>query len=225
MKKAIKITISAAVMMPLLIVGSIAAHGGEAHDTHQVGAANVESQLAAMQARREAAKATLQQRLDERKTRLQVQLDAARAQHLIARCKPAQAKIINLGERVNGNVPKRYIAYENLTSRLATLIEKLEASDIDTAKLQSQQTALEEKIAAFKTELEAYQQTLQDTGTLDCAADPAAFQASLEAARGLRQELQQDAIAIRTDVVEVIKPELAAIRQQLASRADTEGDN
>jgi chromosome segregation ATPase len=225
MKKPFNIIFTVAVMAPLLAAGVVAAHGGESHESHKTEAVNVESQLEAMKARREAAKATLQQRLEERKARLQVQLTAARQQRLLERCKPAQARIINLGERINGNVPKRYQAYENLTNRLESLITRLEVHNVDTAKLQSQKAELEQKISAFKSSLEAYQQELADAGTLDCTADTAAFQASLEAARNTRQDLQQDAADIRTYVTETIKSELAAIRQQLAAQASTEGDN
>ncbi len=56
---------------------------------------------------------------------------------------------------------------------------------------------------------------------MDCAADPAAFQASLEAARIERAETAESAKAIRAFLSDTIKPTLKELRQQFAENADS----
>ena len=131
-------------------------------------------------------------------------------------CKPSQAIVKNLGEKVNANVPQRYKAFENLESHLDTLITKLGTTSVDLTKLKEEQAMLKTKIATFKTDYEAYKATLTDLRSVDCSTDTTGFKAALEDARTARQKLSDELADMKAYIKDTIKPTIVEIRQQVA---------
>ena len=179
-------------------------------------------------------KAELVQRIEKRKEEAKLRLSIAQEKRLKTRCKNAQGLIRVVSGRVKGIETNRAKVHTNLVDRLKQLQTKLQAKGVDTTTFQSQIAELETKIAAFNTDLAVYKQAVADLGNMDdCTTDPAAFKASLEAARAAQLTVKQDALAIRSYLNDTIKPTLKAIRAELEKANDdtakpaetTEGTN
>lgn len=163
----------------------------------------------------------LKARVDERKANLKTRLAAAKQARIKTHCKASQGNISNIRGRIKGLETSRSQVYENLLSRLDKLSDKLQTHNVDTTELDGQITELTTLITAFNSNLEAYKTAVGDLADMDCAADPAGFQASLETARIERANTAESAKAIRTFLSETIKPTLKDLRQQFAEGAST----
>ena len=222
MKKRIKIIISIIFTAPLLATGvpvmtTIAHAETEASNTT---ASNTESTDTQTDQK------TMLERLAEHKAEFKTKLTDTQQTRIKNRCKQAQNGGINsLGGRIKGIETSRNEVHTNLLNRLNKLVEKLKAKSIDTAKLESEIAVLKTKIDTFKTNLAAYKQEIADLKSMDCASDPTAFKAALEAARSSRQKLWQEAIDIRKYINDTIKPTLKDIRSQLEAKEKTESQD
>ncbi len=168
-----------------------------------------------------AEKAAMQARLEQHKAELKLKLTAAEAKRLQDRCKPAQATIKTLGDKINANVPQRDSAFSELDSHLTSIIAKLKSRSVDTTTLAGEQKTLDTKLATFKTDLTAYKQEISDLQNMDCAADPTAFKSALQAARTARLKLGQELTDIQAYVKNTIKPTLVDLRKQLEATDTT----
>lgn len=162
--------------------------------------------------------ATIKSRVEKLKTDLKIKLTTVEEARFKERCKAAQGTVGALITRFGTGVIKRTKAYENLSHRLEDLIPKLKAANINTTELEQQKTELDAKIATYNTDLAAYKQALNDLKAFDCVTDPTGFKAALEAARTAHAALMTDATAIRSYVVDTIKPTLSEIRTQLQDK-------
>jgi hypothetical protein len=80
---------------------------------------------------------------------------------------------------------------------------------------------LQAKITVFNTDLTTYKQALSDLKLVDCATDPAAFQAALLTARASHDTLVKDSGDIKTYVQGTVKPTLTAIKTTLEASEKT----
>jgi hypothetical protein len=239
MKTRIKFAFGAALLTPLLLFGTVAAHGADdpvsnvptGTQTAQTTttSTNDDSQQAEQENEQEiektaADKASLQSRLDKRKAELKIKLTALEQARLKTKCKASQGNISSLRGRIKGIETSRDNVYTQLVKRLNDLSGKLKDKGLDTTQLNTEITELQTKIDTFNTDLDAYKQAVTDLAAMDCAADPTAFKASLEAARTLQTKVKDDVVAIRTYVNDTIKTTLKDIRAQL-EKQDTETES
>ncbi len=154
-------------------------------------------------------------RLTKFKTQFKISLTTREEASLKLHCVAAQGLVSKLNTRFGNSVTRRSQAYSELSKNLAKLLTKLKAKGVDTTTLEQQITTLNTKIATYTTDLAAYKQALADLKDVDCKADPAGFQAALEAARAAHETLVTDAVGIKTYVLGTIKPTLVTIRTQL----------
>lgn len=162
-----------------------------------------------------------QARLAERKAALKTRLDAARQARIKSRCKASQGKLSSISGRIQGLETSRAQVYANLIDRLTKLNDRLKTAGVDTTELDSQITQLNTLIDTFNTDLGAYKLSVGDIAVMDCAADPIAFQATLETARTSRTKAADSAKAIRAFLTETIKPTLSDLKAQFAQNKDT----
>lgn len=162
-----------------------------------------------------------QKRIDDIKKELHLSLTENEKEHLKTKCKPAQSIVAKTHTRFGNSVTTRTQAYTELTKILNNLKTKLKDKGVDTAELEAEITELSTKITTYSTDLAAYKQKLSDLKSLDCQADPTAFEAALTDARTARDKLITDIKAIRTYVKDTIKPTLQKIRTSLESSSDT----
>lgn len=165
------------------------------------------------------------ERLEKHKTEFRIKLSDTEHARIKGRCKQAQGGgIKSLDGRTHGIETSRSKVHANLLNRLNKLVEKLKAKGVDTAELESEIAVLKTKIETFKTDLAVYKQDMADLKEMDCAADPDAFKAALEAARKSRLKVHQDVKDIRSYVKETIKPTLQEIRAQLEEKDKPESN-
>lgn len=159
--------------------------------------------------------AKLNDRIQKRKTELKTKLTTAQQKRVQSKCKNAQGILKNNTTRANTVDKNRKNIHANMVERLTSLETKLAAKELDTTAFKAQITALEAKVETFNTDMTVYLQAVADTSQLDCAADPVAFKASLDASRTALQKVRTDAVDIRTHVINNVKPELLKLRTQL----------
>lgn len=158
------------------------------------------------------------ERIDKFKASFKVRLGLAEAANIKAKCVAAQGVVGKIHTRFGNSVTKRTQAYTELQKNLDKLVEKLKAKNVDTASLEQQITELKSKITTYSTNLAAYKQALSDLKEINCKTDPTGFQAALLAARSARNTLVTDVLAIRTYLVDTIKPTLKTIKTQLEGK-------
>ncbi len=213
-----KLLFAAAVVTPFFVLGVVAAHEeSETEDTTNQTTSETETKKERKTGNEGL---TLQQRLDKYKTQAKTRLNTAEKLRMQGRCKASQGVVSNIKGRITGLETSREKVYTNLLARLGTLHEKLEDKGIDTATFEAQIKELETMIDTFHTDLAKYKEAVADLAAMDCAADPDAFKASLEAARTLRAQVAKDGQAIRAYLSDTIKPALKSLREQLASQTE-----
>lgn len=169
-----------------------------------------------------ATKQTREARSAERKEKLKTKLDAAQKKRIEDRCVASQGKITALKAKVQG-YDKGYVTrYDTLLGKLSDVSVKLKANNLDTTKLDASVSELTGKVAAFNTDVDAYQQTIDDLATMDCKADPVAFKAAIETSRTQLTALRAQVGAIRALLKDTVRPELQALRTQLKTTETTE---
>ncbi len=160
---------------------------------------------------------TLQQRIEEHKAALTAKLSAVQQKKLQGLCVASQAKINGAVAQADIAIVNRSKVYQDLQTRLDTLVAKLDSQNVSTAQLHNDVATLSSKINQFNTDLKTYQQAVKDTASMDCVSDPTGFKASLEAARADRETVRKDAEDIRIFVTTSLKTSLIAIKDQLAT--------
>jgi chromosome segregation ATPase len=219
MKKIKYLLASLTLVLPLLAVTLVSAEEAKVRTTT--------AETTAPEPKRELStqdKAVLKQQLEKRKAAMKVKLSNAEKQRLQARCKNSQGMASNLKGKINGVETSRSHVHENMVARLIKLSEKLNKQGVDTAALDAEIVALQEKIITFKADLEEYKTAVAELRDMDCAQDPEAFKASLEAARAAREKISVDVKGIRTYVNDAVKPTLKDLRSKLAEDKTTEGN-
>lgn len=162
------------------------------------------------------------ERIDKRKADLKITLNAAKQARLKSRCKASQGKLQSIQGRIKGLETSRTQVHANTLQRLTKLSEKLAAQGIDVSGLESQITEISLLVEAFNADVVVYKEAVVDLATMDCVADPTAFQASLEAARTARTKASESSKAIRTYLKDTIRPTLTEIKKQLPGNEQTE---
>jgi len=215
MKKRLQYIIGLSLITPLMILAPVAiAHGQTSDSSSSSGDQLTETE-----------KTQLQTRVEKEKTDLKIKLGTAETALIKAKCTPAQSNIKSLSTRFLTNVPQRVKAYENLSSHLNTLIDKLKAKGVDTTEITQELTTLQAKITTYNTDVTTYKQALTDAKNVNCATDPAAFKAALQTARNDRDQVIKDIADIKTYVTGTVKPTLQKIRTTLASQEQSNSQN
>lgn len=214
MKSRISLVIALGLIVPLFAAVPVFAVDGQddsSSTTQQDTTTETKKETLTEQQKKE-----LSERIQKRKSEAKAKLNYTQEKRLKSRCKNAQGLVRSVGSRVKGVETSRGKVHTNLVDRLKSLETKLKSKGVDTTTLQSQITELEAKIATFNADLAVYKQAVSDLGNIEgCTADPAAFKASLEAARSALTKVREDAVAIRSYVKDTIKPTLKEIRAQL----------
>lgn len=231
----IKHLFGAGLLTAVLFVAPVAAHEGEAdrpvsspssgvaarqtsNDSQVVAQATTsESELPS----EEEKTTTLEDRIAKRKAEQKLKLTTAEQTKLKGKCVAAQAVLKGVNEKVSNNAANHSKKFTDLSKKLTSLSAKLKAQGLDTTKLDSEITELNAKITAYKTNLASYKLTISDLTKVGCAQDPAAFKASLQTARTLKEKVKTEVSDIRTYVNGTIKPTIVELRQQLETQPAT----
>ena len=166
-----------------------------------------------------AAEARRQERADAR----EAALSAAQEARIAARCANAQEKLQAAITRASAVESNRQDIYSNVSSKLADIVSRLDATNIDTAELSSEIADYESQVTSFFSTFDNYELALQDAASIDCESDPEGFVLALEDARDLRAQLKSAAEDIKSYVRGTILVTLQEIKELLDS-VDTESD-
>lgn len=163
----------------------------------------------------ETEKKNITTRLQERKDALKLKLTTIEQEKIKTKCKQSQGFLGTLHKRIGTIQTDRQKRYTNMVSKLTALSAKLKAQGVDVTTLDADIAALQTKINTYNTDFTAYQQAVSDLKSMDCASDPTAFKASLEAARTALLKVRSDAEAIKAYNKATIKPLLEQIKTSL----------
>lgn len=223
MKTFRKLVAATLLMLPLLafgVSGPLLAHAEESTSSSGSNSSSTETET------NEDSKLTPQQRVDKRKTELKLTaLAATEKLRIQAKCAGAQGIVKSVQNQSATAQTARTNVYRKLGTKLGELITKLKAANVDTTKLESERTVLQDKIKTFNDDLAEYKLAVSDLSTMDCKTDAEGFKASLQDARTKREKLKTDATDIRTYVKDTIKPTLQEIRKTLAAQKSTSDDS
>lgn len=159
-------------------------------------------------------KTKLKQRIEERKNRLQTRLDSGQFARISERCSGAQGKLSSLVVRFENSDKPYRVKYENYLRKLETLQIRLDQKDIDTAQLDANIVALEEKIQSLKTSVDQYVQSVNDAKAVDCKNDPTGFRAALDDAKNYAAALKAARADLETYARETIKTTIEQVKVQ-----------
>lgn len=237
MKSRITLAITTGLLLPIFLVGPVFAvsdgtNGSTPTTTDTTKTEDTTTTTAEDKPLTTDEKKSMDDRILQRKTEAKLKLTTVEQKRIQTRCKASQTVLLPIGKKIDTIHGNRTKVYTNLTDRLIKLEVKLAAKNVDTAELKSEITVLQNKIKTFDTDLTTYNQLVSDVRKMDCATDPAAFKASLEAARASLVKVHADAADIRAYVKDTIKPTLKAIRDKLgddksssATNESSEGSN
>ncbi len=157
------------------------------------------------------------QRVSNYKSALGREVTNAELAKMKLRCSVAQTNAKSLASRLATVQKNRNAAYDSILKSLNTLLASLQAQAFETSALQENIASLQAKVDTFKIDMNNYYQAVNDLGTVDCASDPLAFIAALQAARKSHDAVLPQVADIRATIANTIKPTLTQIRTQLAN--------
>jgi len=211
-----KVVFALAIMFAVtaLLPGYVLAQGQDGADSSETNPSDVAPNAQSVEKRTE--------RVQAYKDRLEASLSAVEERRITAACRAAQAITMRLVVNIDSVAQKRKAAYDNISDKLTTVIEKVQLAGVDTTELEAKVTELNSMVADLLTKVADYKTTVNDLSELDCQANPDEFKAALEYAKTQRVEIVSSSKAIRNFVQESLKPVLSDIRIQLTNT--TEGD-
>jgi len=137
----------------------------------------------------------------------------------ITSCGAIETKIDEKITKFNTNQQGHVVAFGNLKTRITNLIARLDAKSIDTTKLKADQTQLNVLIEKFNTDYAAYIAKLQETQTSSCGKSSGQFRTTLKEARALLPVVRADIAAVKDYMNNTMKPDIVALRAQVAAKA------
>lgn len=164
------------------------------------------------------------QRLAQRKAERAIALNERDQQRLTNTCVSAQGKIRTLQQSTTTAITTRTKTYQQVDAKLWVTIGKLKLAGKDTFELEKQRAVFAEKSAAFQATAKNYQQSIDDLLVINCQADPAGFKSFLETARVYRTQLREQTGAVRSQIVDTVKPLLSGFANEMQPKASTEAN-
>lgn len=136
------------------------------------------------------------------------------------KCKNIENKISTRVKRYENNGKMLETVYGNMQTRLARLLERLNAAGADTTKLTADLAILDGKIAKLKTDHATFMTTLKDSQAFVCGSSEGEFKNKLEEARKVPEIIKQDRQDIKDFFQTTIKADLKEIRTALAEEKE-----
>ncbi len=182
---------------------------------------------ASVKENRKRKQSTLEERVASDKKTFNKSLSSADQTKTKNKCKAAQNKIAAYQKQVVNYEESRRNVYQKIIDRLESLASKLDAvgKTTDAATVKSQKAEMQNRADVVYAAIQDYAQALSDLSSVDCSADPTAFQAVLEASRTARQTVQSKAKELREYYSGTVTKVLSDIKSGLAKSADQKEAN
>jgi hypothetical protein len=150
---------------------------------------------------------------------------AAKEKLLEARCKNIQTRLETRINRYENNGQMFETVFGNMLARMQRLSDRLKAKGIDVSKLEADLITLNGKINKLFSDQESFMLTLEAAKSITCSEvdreNSTETKTKIGEARKVFQTLHEDRLDIRNFFKETIKPDILAIRQQIASQETT----
>jgi hypothetical protein len=104
-----------------------------------------------------------------------------------------------------------------MSQRIQKIITELKAKNINTAALEAALAKQAELVKKLADEHALYLQKVKEIGNHQCGSSDGKFKEAVLAARAQFLKVRQAAIAVRTNYLTVVRPEIMKLRQQLKS--------
>jgi len=199
----------AALMLLVMIPGTVAAVGEEPSDPPVAEGSQEVRTLPQNVERREARIVQYKERVTERLTEVE-------SKRITKVCAAAQRKVVILADKTKTTTQARKDTYNNVGAKLDTIVEKLQSANVDTTDLEATIDEAKAQIVQLGQLLDGYLVMLDDLATIKCEDDPEGFKAALVLVRQQRQSIVAQAQSLREYVNVNIKTVLKDIRSQLA---------
>jgi ABC-type transporter Mla subunit MlaD len=161
-----------------------------------------------------------EERVKAYKEKVKEKLSAVKEKRITSKCEAAQEKVTSLRTRVQTIIANRKKAYQTISEKLDTAVEKLKKAGVDTTKLEAAREDIRAKLVSLDENMNAYDTVLADLETMDCAADPATFVAALESARETQKSLREQAQEFRKIATTELKTLLEEAKNTLATKTE-----
>lgn len=165
----------------------------------------------------------IQQRVTNYKASLGREVPENEQNRLKLRCSVAQTNAKTLATRLSTVQKNRNAAYDKILNSLNTLRGKLDNQAFETTALKENISTLQGKVDSYKTNMNNYQLAVSDMANVDCANDPVAFIAALQAARKAHEAVLPQITDIRAYITNTVMPTLKQVRIQIESGQTTGG--
>ncbi len=152
---------------------------------------------------------TFDQRLVQRKNERKIALEEKDSKRIISQCTKAQTELRKVQTELRQLSSRRTDTYRTIDGKLWVAVGILKLGGKDTFKLERQRAAYIQNVEGFHTILKEYQQAIDDTVVVNCAADPIGFKALLETSRIYQAQLIAQSASIRNLVINDIKTTLS----------------
>ena len=213
--KKIRLLIGTSLILPLISFNLLPVYAVDSTMTTTPTTTDTTTQTKPLTAEEVAKKlADMKMRLADNKAALKTKLDAVAIKRITTKCKTAQGLVKGAETSANGISTNRTKAYAKISEAVQKLIDKLKSNGKDTTEIEAAQAVAKTKAEALSTAMTTYELTLSDLHDMDCAADPTAFQATLEKARTQREAIKVAATDLRTYISTTLKTAINKLKTQ-----------
>jgi len=112
--------------------------------------------------------------------------------------------------------------FGNVYQRLTNLATRLKSDNLDTTTLTNDLAALKTKVDKVQTEYSSFIDGLKATTSFTCGQSQGQFMGKLGAARTILLSVRQDRLDVKNYVLNTIKPDILALRAQLAKQEQSD---
>jgi len=163
------------------------------------------------------------ERLQSYRRRYRANISEAKIEAVRQRCEAAQTVAQAYAQRLEDVRLTREQAYAALITRLTSVVDRLENTNVDRTQLDLAVNDLTTESVAFTANMKDYQSMIEDIAIVNCIDNTEEFYAGLQVSRQMRSEMRATSQRLRTFVREDIKSILSTVRSEIANNKSSSG--
>jgi hypothetical protein len=141
------------------------------------------------------------------------ELKKSHNERAVAKCETVETRVKTRSEEVSKAAKEHDTQYDQLVTRLTTLITRAEVAGYDATTLRADLKVLKAKIAVFKTDKASYVTALAAVQTSTCDKEEGEFRGSLKTAREKLKQVHTDVADIRSFFTTTLQPDIRALKR------------
>ncbi|HEU5005199.1 MAG TPA: hypothetical protein VFT49_03895 [Candidatus Saccharimonadales bacterium] len=159
------------------------------------------------------------ERIIQRQTAYKVEMPTVPTSKVVSKCSQAQSAVSKVSTQDEVVYSTRLATYDQLAHQIADDITELKAQGVSNTDLSNAAAKYYKDVDTFLTDHSNYKAAIDDLGTINCAADPAGFEATVFDARKLRAQLAIDSSTIKSNIGP-LQTALQTVKTQLENSGD-----